>query len=787
MAKRSYEKYFKLSNILNSIKEYLPGFNEKKFIEAFNFAEKAHLGQFRKDNTTPYIVHPVEIVKILISLHADEDTLISALLHDVPEDTKYTIEDVEKLFGDKIKFLVDGITKLSAVYYQNDMSKRQVGTLKKLFLHSVKDLRVILIKLADRLHNMQTLGNIKESEKRMRISRETLEIYVPIANLLGIQDIKSQLEDLCFQYLFPTEFEKLNKKRNSSYEKRKKLTDQFVEIISNECRRNRIRAEFFYKEKALYSIFKKLSSMGKSTDETENRIALKVIVKTAAECYEILGIVHSKFVPMNDRFRDYIANPKVNGYQSLHTAVFGVGGIFTELQICTVKMNFESAYGITAGFFMDKSIDSDKQRANWLKKVLDLEKSQDPSTDFVENLKLDILQDRIFAFTTKGKAVDLPKGASVIDFAYANSAELGNHVAAADINGKRKPISTALKTGDVVNIVLSKKVTPEISWLSLTKTNLAKEKILAYLKKISIEKKRSDGHKILQKEFDIADIGLCENMNFRRLKKSLKQYMGKDFANLESLFVAIGEGESRASDVIKCIEASYKHAGFFMSSKKTSASKREKNVKVLIKIVAKNRFGLLRDIAEVLYKNVLDMYSLKGWASSYEEDAYFSAELLVEDLETVSHIFDELYQIEGVVSVCRISPRGIISFYISAFVAIVLWIFHPFVLRIISKSDLTIAYPLISDMIVYFGLLVLIFIVIYLTTIVREYFPFVRKKKLLWIIAFSIPLFAVLTLLLEIFLFKLELSITVLFIELLLIYAYLLISYVHFKKTIRQI
>src|SRR3989338_6605909 len=313
MASMSYNKYFKLRDILKSIKDYLPGFNEEKFLNAFKFAEKAHAGQFRKDNTTPYIAHPVEIVKILVLLHADEDTLVSALLHDVPEDTKYTIEDVRKFFGEKVAFLVDGITKLSAVYYENDMSKRQVGTLKKLFLHSVKDLRVILIKLADRLHNMQTLGNIDESEKRLRISRETLEIYVPIANLLGIQDIKSQLEDLCFKYLFADEYARLNRRQNASSERRKKLTDEFIRTISKECSKNRIKPEFLQKEKALYSIFKKLSSLGKSIDEAEGRIALKIIVKTVPQCYQVLVIIHSKFLPMNDRFRDYIANPKMNG------------------------------------------------------------------------------------------------------------------------------------------------------------------------------------------------------------------------------------------------------------------------------------------------------------------------------------------------------------------------------------------------------------------------------------------------------------------------------------------
>lgn len=781
MPKNGYEKFFDLQEIIEKIKTYLEDFDEKEFIEAFKFAEKAHEGQFRKDGITPYLAHPVEVVKILTSLHTDKDTLISALLHDVPEDTSYTINDVKKAFGPTVAFLVDGITKLSKVHYQHNMPERQIESLKKLFLHSGKDFRVILIKLADRLHNMKTLSNIQDPKKRSRIATETLEIYVPIANLLGIQELKWQLEDLCFKYLFPEEYEKIHKKREDGEEKRTESVKEFTKIVEKEAQEQGIKIKVIGKKKNLFSIYKKIRDLGKDIDDVDDRVAVLILVEKVEECYQVLGIVHSNFLPINDRFRDYIANPKMNGYQSLHTTVFGVRGALTEIRISTEQMHFDAEYGITASFINRSQSILDRKKYSWMDKIVDIEKNKKTKDRFLENLKTDILQDRIFVFSPKGTAVDLPKGATILDFAYAIHTDIGNHACKADINGKAKPINTILRTGDVVNVICSRQISPELSWLSFIKTNLARNKILLHLKKISRDKKIKEGKKILQKEFDIVGLGLCENVNFRKLRKLLLNQYAKSFKNLEELFIAVGEGDVRAVDIVKSLNT--KNGKDYFENKDEES---KKGIEVSLKIMAKNRFGLLRDIADVLYRNVLDMYSLKGWASKYEEDAFFTSELLVADYETVSQLFDELDQIEGVVSVCRISTKGLWTFRIAAAFTALAWIMHPFILKLISVSAFHESYPVVSNVFIYFGLFFLIFIVLYLTSLIQKYFPFARRRKLPWILVFSLPLLATATLFVELFYFKLELSLLVICIEIIVIYAYIVMNYINFRKITRQ-
>ena len=349
-----YKQYFDIDAICEDVSKYLVGFDKSKFLKAFQFAEKSHKGQFRK-NGDPYIIHPIETVKNLIKLRADEDTLIAALLHDVPEDTGISMDQIQNLFGEKVAFLVDGITKLSKVYYRNDMEERQVESLKKLLIHTAKDPRVILIKLADRLHNMQTLEFVQKNEKIKRISKETLEIYVPIANLLGIQDLKSTLEDLCFKYLYPEDYEKLRSKIMSTFEKYYGVLEKMLETIKKELKKHEIQAKVTGRTKSLFSIYKKIISQNKTVDDINDRIALRIITKKKEDCYTALGIVHDLFTPRPGEFKDYIAVPKVNGYQSIHTTVFGLNGVMTEIQIRTEKMHIESEYGIAAHYFYDKS------------------------------------------------------------------------------------------------------------------------------------------------------------------------------------------------------------------------------------------------------------------------------------------------------------------------------------------------------------------------------------------------------------------------------------------------
>lgn len=767
---QSYKKYFDINDIVESIGKYLPDFNGEKFIRAFEFAEKAHRGQLRKDEKTPYIVHPVKVVEILTHFHADEDTLISTLLHDVPEDTDCTLEEIGEMFGEKIAFLVDGITKLSKVYYRHNMPGRQIESLKKLFLHSSEDLRVILIKLADRLHNMRTLENIQKEEKRLRIARETLEIYVPIANLLGIQELKYQLEDLCFKYLFPPEYRQTYEKRRKSEKAREQASEKFIDILKNECQKQKIKVKIYDRKKNLYTIYKKICALGKTINDIDNRLSIRIIVDNVPNCYKVLGIVHSKFRPKNDRFRDYIATPKANGYQSLHTAIFGLDGLITEVQIRTEKMHIESEYGIAAGFFFDHKINPDQKRISWVNKILEIEKSGRKSDNFMESLKLDIFQDRIFVFTPKGEPVDLPKGAGVLDFAYAIHSELGNHALKASINGKEKNISTVLHTGDVVTVITSSKVTPDLSWLSFVKTSVGRNKILDYLKKISVEKRIKEGKRILQKEFDIAGFGLVDSMSFKKLNKYINLELGETFKDQESLFKAIGGGDLKASDVIRALQ-------------EKSPKIYEKGLRMTIKVVAKNRFGLMRDIAEVLYEHAGDIYAFKGWASKYEKDAYFTADILVQDFATISHIFDEIEQIEDVVYVYRLSRGAIWGIVGGSTFTALLWIFHPLMLSWMEGKSFFQTYPIYEKALVYGSLFLLVFMVLYLSNFFRKYFPYIRQRNLLWIVSFSIPVIAGLTLAIELLYFKLQLNWFVLLVETGLIYIYLLISFLSFRKS----
>ncbi len=778
----SYKKFFDIEKIFKQIRVYLPKAERDRFFKAFEFAEEAHRGQMRKDNVTPYIVHPVEVVQILIELNADEETLISALLHDVPEDTEREINDVKKLFGEKIAFLVDGITKLSKVQYKHNMPERQIESLKKLLLHSAEDLRVIIIKLADRLHNMSTLQNIKEDAKRIRIATETLEIYVPIANLLGIRFLKNNLEDLCFKFLFPTEYTTLSEKLKSLREQKENDTEMTINAIKKICKENHLEVDVSNKHENLYSIYKKLCSLGKSLDDVEERIGIIIVTNDIDKCYRILGVVHNNFVPKSDKFKDYIANPKYNGYQSLHTQVFGVKGLITEIQIRTNDMDLEAEYGIAVNFIKKDEINGKTdtlKRSTWVKEVLEIEKTSD---DFITNLKSDIFQERIFVFTPKGIVIDLPKGATVIDFAFAIHSEIGKHAVKADLNGKIKPINTPLYNRDVVNVITSNNGHPELSWLSFAKTNLARKHITNYFKKISKGKKIKEGHKILQKEFDISGLGLCKNMNFKKLNIAIQENLNQSFNSFQDLLIAIGSGDLRARSVVKSIINKYEHSKKFIQK----SSKNNKGIKIYIKIVSKNRFGLLRDISEILYKYALDMYSLKGWASKEDKDAFFTAKILLKDLDTVSKVFDELEQIDDVVAVYRVSLKGLWSIYAGASLIIFIWIFHPFVFSLLQSLELQSQYPSMPQLILYGTLILLVSMGLYLNKLIKKYFPFVRNKKMLWTIAFTIPVLAIITLAIEVIYFNLDLSFNIIFIEMILIYSYLFISYKNFKKQMLE-
>lgn len=466
-----------IKQILNRVKENDSEANTDLLELAFDFANKAHEGQKRKSGE-PYIQHSLHTAFVLAEIKADLNTIIAGLLHDVPEDTKYTLEDVKKNFGEEVATLVEGITKLSKIKYRG--IERYAESLRKMFLFMANDLRVILIKFADRLHNLKTLEALP-SEKQKRIAQETLEIYAPIAGLLGVWRLKWQMEDLCFKYLYPEEFRKLEYK----YEVEQKAErNQYIlkikTILDQKLNESGIKHETTGRFKHLYSIWQKMQRKDRRFDEIQDVFALRIIVESVADCYKALGVIHSIWKPKISRFKDYISIPKPNGYRSLHTTVFGIDGKPTEFQIRTTEMDEEAHYGVASHIYYKMSgSDEDKsKRPRWIKEIMDLQLNLEDTHDFIKQVKFEVFRNRIFVFTPKGDVYDLPSGATPVDFAYAVHTEIGNHCMGAMVNDNIVPLNTELKSGDLVEIIIDKnRKGPNRDWLKFIKTNRARNKI----------------------------------------------------------------------------------------------------------------------------------------------------------------------------------------------------------------------------------------------------------------------------------------------------------------------
>lgn len=470
-----------INQIINKVKENNPKADTTLLELAYEFAQKAHNNQKRKSGEL-YIQHCLHTAFVLVQIKADMDTVIAGLLHDIPEDTECTLDEIRKNFGDEVAGLVEGITKLSKLKYRGIERYRE--SLRKMFLAMARDLRVILIKFSDRLHNLRTLDALAE-EKRKRIARETLEIYAPIAGLLGIWRLKWQMEDICFKYLYPDEYKKLEYK----YEVEKKLErNQYIQKIKNILGQKLNQADIKYKIegrfKHLYSIYQKMQRKDRKFDEIHDVFALRIIVPTIADCYKTLGIIHSLWKPKTSRFKDYIAMPKPNGYRSLHTTVFGPEGKASEFQIRTAEMNEEAMYGIAAHWYYKQKGGPYEDIANqprWIKEILKIQRDAENTSDFITQIKFDVFRNRIFVFSPKGDVFDLPDGATPVDFAYAVHTDIGNHATGALINDKIATLDHELKNGDLVEIIIDKKRKgPNHDWLKFAKTNKARNKIKQY-------------------------------------------------------------------------------------------------------------------------------------------------------------------------------------------------------------------------------------------------------------------------------------------------------------------
>ncbi|MCL4351624.1 MAG: bifunctional (p)ppGpp synthetase/guanosine-3',5'-bis(diphosphate) 3'-pyrophosphohydrolase, partial [Firmicutes bacterium] len=473
------------------------------------FAASAHQGQSRASGD-PYVAHPLAVASILADLKMDAPTIIAALLHDIVEDTSYTLSDLEARFGSEVAQLVDGVTKLDRLEVRT-REEEQAENLRKMLLAMAKDIRVILIKLADRLHNMRTLKHLTADRVR-RIARETMDIYAPLANRLGIFRIKWELEDLAFQHLQPQAYQEMKERVAKKRQEREAAVDAVTQELSRRLQSMGMVFEVSGRAKHLYSIYQKMVKQGKDFGEIYDLVAVRVSVESVKDCYAVLGLVHSLWKPVPGRFKDYIAMPKSNLYQSLHTTVIGPTGEPLEVQIRTFEMHHTAEYGIAAHWRYKEGTKEDRefeQKLSWLRQLLEWQRDMRDAREFMETLRVDLFSDEVFVFTPKGDVLDLPAGSTPIDFAYRIHTDVGNHCVGARVNGRIVPLATALDNGDIVEILVNRKSPgPSTDWLNIVRTSQAKTRVRQWLRRERRQEHLARGQEILDRELRRASIEL---------------------------------------------------------------------------------------------------------------------------------------------------------------------------------------------------------------------------------------------------------------------------------------
>ena len=524
-----------------------PNYNTESIEKAYEVAERLHDGQVRKSGE-PYLIHPVNVAYILAELGMDEATIVGGLLHDVVEDTEYTREDLVGDFSEEIAVLVDGVTKLGNIKYESK-EEIQAENFRKMFLAMSKDIRVLVIKLADRLHNMRTLEFMRP-EKRIEKATETLEIYAPLAARLGIFSIKFELEDLALKYLHPEEYDDLVVKIGQMKTKRETIINNVIQEIKEALDDMGLKYEIYGRAKHYYSIYKKMMIQHKDIDEIFDLIAVRIIVESVRDCYAVLGSVHTLWTAIPGRFKDYIAMPKPNMYQSIHTTVIGENGDPFEIQIRTWEMHHVAEYGIAAhwkykeGKTSGESSNDDIKLA-WLRQSLELEKDSDDPKDFLENVKMDLFTSQVFVFTPQGKVLELPNGSTPLDFAFKIHSEIGYKCVGAKVSGKMVPIDYVLQNGDIVEIVTSSNSSgPSMDWLNIAKSSNARNKIRAYLKRENKNENIEKGRDLVEKYFKKRNLDVPTFMKDQYIRRAIKD---AKFANPEEAWVQLSAGGSLVS------------------------------------------------------------------------------------------------------------------------------------------------------------------------------------------------------------------------------------------------
>lgn len=561
----TFDKGKALAEFMEYIHTYLTDDECNQVLKAFELADKAHEGQLRASGE-PYIMHPLAVADILAHLQIDHITLMAALMHDVVEDTSYSKEDLEEMFGSEVAFLVDGVTKLNQFQYETK-EDRQMENYRKMILAMAKDVRVVVIKLGDRLHNMRTLKHMR-SDKQKRIAKETLEIFAPLAHRLGIFNVKWELEDLSFRYLEPEKYYDLVDQMKQKRQAREDIVNDTMSQLTKALGEAHIKADIKGRPKHFYSIYKKMKKDNRDLSQIYDLLAVRVIVDTIPDCYAVLGIAHSLWKPLPYRFKDYISMPKSNMYQSLHTTVIGTMGQPVEIQIRTWEMHRVSEYGVAAHWrYKEGNKNGDKdfdQKVAWLRQVLEWQDTSNP-TELVNALKLDVFSGEVFVFTPKGDVVKLPIGSVPLDFAYRVHTDVGHRCVGAKVNGKIVPLDYTLQNGDIVDIITSKTGRPSLDWLNIVGSSESKSKIRNWFKRENKAENIEKGLEALEKEAKRLNYSWKELIGDNRLQQVTKQLKA---GTEEEMFAACGYGGIPVSTVLLRLIELYK------KSKEAEESKR---------------------------------------------------------------------------------------------------------------------------------------------------------------------------------------------------------------------
>jgi GTP pyrophosphokinase len=579
-----------VADIIDRVRAYQPAADAELITRAYDYSFRMHSGQTRKSGE-PYIVHPISVAGIITDLRLDTASVCAGLLHDVVEDTLATTGDLAKEFGGEIAELVDGVTKLSKINFTSK-EDRQAENFRKMVVAMARDIRVLLVKLCDRVDNMRTMEHMSR-EAQERISRETLEIYAPLANRLGIQSFKSELEDLSLKYLEPEAYAQVASSMTATKRDRDKYIADVCKTLYGRLAEQGFAAEVTGRAKHLYSIYRKMKTNESDIDQVHDLIAFRVIVESVSDCYAALGVVHSKWTPLPGRFKDYIALPKPNMYQSLHTTVIGPGRERIEIQIRTHDMHRVAERGIAAHWKYKERhgggiAEDDAQRFGWLRQLVEWQKDLKDPAEFLEGVKVDLFQDEVYVFTPKGDVRVFPRGATPVDFAFAIHSQLGEHVTGARVNGKLEPLRYKLKSGDIVDVVTSPHQHPSKDWLDFVGTTRARAKIRNYLRLEQRDKSKRLGEELLERELHKAGVSaskLLKNDNeLRKLYESFK------VANVDELLIGIGYGKIDVNDIVGVLAPPDEQG----APSKPATELREGAVEKLVRKVIKRDEGAIR-------------------------------------------------------------------------------------------------------------------------------------------------------------------------------------------------